>query len=168
MIELALAVFPFLMIYAVVSDILTMRIANRVSIILVAGFVAAALLVGLAPATIAAHLGVGALCLCVTFLLFTAGWIGGGDAKLTAATAVWFGPSALLLNYFLIAAVFGGVLTLALLMARQIMVPATGVEFVDRLLRRDTGIPYGVALGTAGLVTFGDSFWMGWSVWFGG
>ncbi len=53
--------------------------------------------------------------LLVTFGMFAMGWIGGGDAKLVSATAIWMGW-ALLLPYLLIASVFGGVLTMLLLM----------------------------------------------------
>ena len=38
--------------------------------------------------------------LVVTFMFFARGWIGGGDAKLAAATALWLGFDQLL-NYLL-------------------------------------------------------------------
>ena len=63
------------------------------------------------------HLAAGALVLVVCFGLFAAGWIGGGDAKLAAATALWFGFEQLL-PYLAVAGVVGGVLTLAILMLR--------------------------------------------------
>ena len=48
--------------------------------------------------------------LAVTFVFFALGWIGGGDAKLAAATALWLGFDHLL-KYLLYASLFGGVLT---------------------------------------------------------
>ncbi|NJO53717.1 MAG: hypothetical protein HC829_01765 [Bacteroidales bacterium] len=43
---LVLLVFPMAMAFAAASDLLTMRISNKVSLVLVAGFIAAALLTG--------------------------------------------------------------------------------------------------------------------------
>ena len=54
------------------------------------------------------HLGAGAVVLAVTFTFFSRGWIGGGDAKLAAATALWLGFDQLM-NYLLYASLFGGV-----------------------------------------------------------
>ena len=51
--------------------------------------------------------------------MFNFGWIGGGDAKLAAATAAWLGWTAIL-DYGLAAALFGGILTLILLGARTV------------------------------------------------
>ena len=51
------------------------------------------------------------------------GWIGGGDAKLAAATALWFGFDHLL-DYLLYASLFGGALTLVLLQFRQWPLPS--------------------------------------------
>jgi prepilin peptidase CpaA len=64
------------------------------------------------------------------------------------------------MEYLLFGAIFGGVLTVAILLSRASLAPATGIGFVDRLLDRGTGIPYGIALGAAGLVVFSDSIWM--------
>ena len=55
--------------------------------------------------------------------MFNLGWVGGGDAKLAAATAIWLGWSSIL-DYGLAAAICGGVLTLAILGARMAPLPA--------------------------------------------
>lgn len=150
--------FPLLMIFAAVSDILTMTIPNRVSLLLIAGFAAMAP-AGLSVGTIGLHVLIAAACLAVTFGFFAAGWMGGGDAKLFAAAALWFGPSELLVQFVLLSAVYGGVLTLGLLSLRR-MLPVCGIGFLDRLLHHETGIPYGIALGAAGLTVYASSFWM--------
>ena len=49
------------------------------------------------PPTIGMHVGAAAV-LVVSFVFFARGWIGGGDAKLAAATALWLGFDQLL-NY---------------------------------------------------------------------
>ena len=83
---------------------------------------------------------------------FARGWIGGGDAKLAAATALWLGFDQLL-NYLIFASLFGGVLTLAILRFRLMPLPAllANQEWAKRLHRMDTGIPYGIALALAAL-----------------
>src|SRR5690606_26440133 len=101
---------------------LTMRISNRLVALVVIGFVVLALFAGLSPAAIGLHVAAGALVLAVTFTLFALGWIGGGDAKLTAAIALWMGFE-LLLPFLLYASVFGGLLTLLLLVGRRYALP---------------------------------------------
>ena len=56
--------------------------------------------------------------LVLTFALFAFGWIGGGDAKLAAATAVWIGWHGLS-DYGLLASLLGAALTLAILYFRK-------------------------------------------------
>lgn len=155
-----LIVFPFAMLYAAFSDLVSMTIANRVPVILSIAYVGLALALHIPATEIVLHLGVGLACLAVTFGFFAAGWMGGGDAKLIAATAIWFGPSTMLMEYFVIGSIYGGVLTMALLTARMNAVPNTGIDFVDHLLEQQTGIPYGIALGAAGLTTYSSSTWI--------
>ena len=117
-----LIVFPFLMAYAAVRDLLTMLIPNMVSLLLLAGFALFAVATGLWGWDLMSHLGAGAATLTVTFTLFAFGKIGGGDAKLAAATAVWIGFDRLL-EYLAVASLAGGVLSLAILMARAHPLP---------------------------------------------
>ena len=90
--------------------------------------------------------------LVVTFMFFARGWIGGGDAKLAAATALWLGFDQLL-DYLIYASLFGGVLTLLILRFRLMPLPAllADQEWVKRLHRMDAGVPYGIALAVAAL-----------------
>lgn len=154
-----LVLFPFLMAYAAASDLLTMLIPNRISLALVAGF---ALLAATGPmgwAEIGLHLGAGALVLAVTFTLFAARIIGGGDAKLAAATALWLGFDGLG-DYLLAASIFGGALTLAILFARSQPLPgrvARIMPFALHLHDAKTGIPYGIALAAAALLVLPDT-----------
>ena len=55
-----LLLFPALMAFAAASDLFTMTISNRVSLALVAGFLALALLSGMTPYDILSHVGAGA------------------------------------------------------------------------------------------------------------
>ncbi len=156
-----LILFPTIMAFAASSDLLTMTISNRVSIILVAGFLALALMSGMAPAEVLSHVGAGALVLVVAFGFFTRGWIGGGDAKLAAATAMWLG-FGYLLNYLVYASLLGGGLTLMLIEFRLVPLPGllAGQFWAQRLHRQDGDIPYGIALAGAALLIYPDTPWM--------
>jgi prepilin peptidase CpaA len=156
-----LTLFPAMMAFAASSDLLTMTISNRVSIVLVGGFFALALMSGMAPAEVLSHAGAAALVLVVSFGFFARGWIGGGDAKLAAATAMWFG-FGYLLNYLIYASLLGGALTLLLIEFRLVPLPGllAGQFWAQRLHRQDGDIPYGIALAGAALLVYPDTPWM--------
>jgi prepilin peptidase CpaA len=156
-----LMLFPALMAFAACSDLLTMTISNRVSLALVAGFFALALVIGMNPALILSHMGAAAAVLAVAFVFFARGWIGGGDAKLAAATALWLGFDHLM-PYLLYASVFGGLLSIALLGVRTMPLPSllSGQPWAARLHHPDSGVPYGIALAAAALVIYPDTIWM--------
>jgi prepilin peptidase CpaA len=153
-----LSFFPALMAFSASSDIFSMKISNRVSIALAVFYPALALGLGVPLPAILANLACGAAMLCLTFLLFTRGWIGGGDAKLAAATAPWLGW-ALMLDYGLLASIAGGALTLAIVLARRAPLPAWAARlaWIARLHDPDNGVPYGVALAAAGLALYPSS-----------
>jgi prepilin peptidase CpaA len=156
-----LMLFPAMMAFAASTDLLTMTISNRVSLILVGGFFALALAVGMSGADILWHVGAACVVLFAAFGFFARGWIGGGDAKLAAATALWLGFDHLL-PYLLLASVFGGLLTVALLQFRTAPLPAwlASQDWVERLHRKDGGVPYGIALAAAALAIYPDTVWM--------
>ncbi|KQT19509.1 peptidase [Methylobacterium sp. Leaf399] len=153
-----LVVFPFLMAYAASSDLLTMTIPNRVSLILVVGFFAFAAACGFTWTEVGLHVGAGSLVLAVTFTLFALGVIGGGDAKLAAATALWLGFDHLV-DYLIVASIAGGALTLLLLVSRNYPLPfiAGRLPFVLHLHDRKTGVPYGIALAASALVVLPET-----------
>lgn len=150
--------FPALMIFAAISDLLTMIIPNRVSIALASLFVAMAFAGRLPAGEILWHLASGALVLIVSFGLFAKGWSGGGDAKLAAASSLWLGPDHLG-QYALFASALGGLLTLLILGLRQWPLPGFLATrgWIARLHEPGTGIPYGIALAAAGLILYPDS-----------
>jgi prepilin peptidase CpaA len=156
-----LTLFPAMMAFAASSDLLTMTIANRVSLILIGGFVALALLSGLSGADVASHVGAAAAVLAVAFVCFGCGWIGGGDAKLAAATALWLGFGNLF-NYLIYASLLGGALTLLIVQFRTMPLPRVlaGREWAERLHREGAGVPYGVALAAAALLVYPQTEWM--------
>jgi prepilin peptidase CpaA len=153
---LIFVVFPFCMVFAAVSDMVSMTIANRVSVVLVATFAVVAPLTGMDWTTYGWHFAAGFLVLAVTFAMFAVGGMGGGDAKLLSATALWMGMSMELIQYVFYGALIGGVLTLIIVFYRRSPLAAlTGHYLFLRHFANDkAGVPYGVALGVAGLLVF--------------
>lgn len=153
--SLTLLVFPTLMIFAAISDLFTMRITNILVLAVIVGFLVMAALVGFTLDQWIAHLSWAAGVLIVAFAFFAFGWIGGGDAKLIAATTLWVGP-ALLLPYVIYAALLGGALTLAILGLRRWPLPARllQIAWLDRIHDKRQGVPYGIALAAAGLLVY--------------
>ena len=156
-----LLLFPALMAFAASSDLLTMTISNRLSLALAAGFFLLTLVTGMSLAAIGMHLAAAALVLVFSFGFFSQGWIGGGDAKLVAATALWFGFDYLL-DYLIYASLFGGALTLVLIQFRRLPLPGPLARqpWILRLHDAGGGIPYGIALAAAALAVYPKTGWM--------
>lgn len=152
---LILAVIPALIVYAAVSDLLTMTIANRLCLALFAAFPVTALAVGLDAASIGWHLAAGFLVLVLGFCMFAAGWIGGGDAKFAAAAATWIGFAAMP-DFLFVASLGGGVLTLLMLWMKNNPLPSLAVRWpwYARLQDKESGVPYGIALSLGALMAW--------------
>jgi prepilin peptidase CpaA len=159
--QVLFALFPLALAFAGASDLTTMTIPNKLVVAMVVGFVLLAPLSGMDLQTFGLHWAAGGTVLAGTFLFFALGWVGGGDAKLAAAGALWLGWSHTL-EFLTLAALFGGVLTLALLSFRQAVVPVFIIRqpWVRRLHDEKVGVPYGVALAVAGLAVYPDTIWM--------
>ena len=161
MLDLAvLTVLPGAVAFAAAMDLLTMKIPNRISAVMVLAFFPLALLLGLGAWDILNHVGAGLGVLALGILLFIPGWFGGGDAKLMAAIALWIGPDALV-PYFIYAAVTGGFIAMAILSARSVPLPRLllGEAWALRLHRQDAGIPYGLALAAGALMVYPQTVW---------
>jgi prepilin peptidase CpaA len=156
-----LLLFPALMAFAAVSDLFTMTISNRISLLLLAGFVVLAAFGGMSLHAVSMHVVAGFAVLAAAFVCFALGWVGGGDAKLAAATALWFGFDHLMV-YLVYAAVVGGVLTLLLLQFRRLPLPAPLLSqaWLLRLHDRESGVPYGIALAIGALLIYPETEWM--------
>ena len=156
-----LLLFPALMAFAAASDLFTMTISNRVSLALIAGFAALAVFGGMGLHDILMHFGAGAVVLVVAFACFAMGWVGGGDAKVAASAALWFGFDHLL-NYLRYASLLGGALTVLLIQFRQWPLPAplAGQAWLDRLHDNKSGVPYGIALALGALIVYPETEWI--------
>jgi prepilin peptidase CpaA len=156
-----LALFPAMMAFAASSDFLTLTISNRVSLILVGGFVALAAIGGVSAADVLSHLAAGCVVLVAAFSLFARGIVGGGDAKLAAATTLWLGFDHLL-PYLLYASLLGGALSVGLIWFRMAPLPdwLARHDWAQRLHGKDAGVPYGIALAAAALAVYPQTPWM--------
>ena len=158
---LLLTIFPGAMAFAAATDLFTMTVPNRIVLVLIAGFFIIAPMVGLGWADIGVHVALASVALLVTFGLFSKGWIGGGDAKLFAATCLWLGPGGVV-AHSIYAALLGGALTLVLLFVRNMPLPATLLfqGWIVRLHSPKEGVPYGIALAAAGLMVYPETPFM--------
>jgi prepilin peptidase CpaA len=138
-----------------------MTISNRLSLALAGGFFLLTLIIGMSLSAIGMHVAAAAVVLVVAFGLFSQGWIGGGDAKLAAATALWFGFDHLL-DYMIYASLFGGALTLVIIQFRKLPLPAilARQRWILRLHETGAGVPYGIALAAAALAVYPKTGWM--------
>jgi prepilin peptidase CpaA len=151
-----LGIFPLLVAYAAFSDLFTMTIPNRVSLLLIAAFAVMAPFAGFGPGEFAWHVAAMVTVFAACLPLFATGAMGGGDAKLLTAISLWFGMSAELMTFLVYTALIGGVLTLVLLKLRT---PAglyvlSHVPMTHNLTDSSKGIPYGIAIGAAALICY--------------
>lgn len=150
-----LVIMPALTIVAGLRDLTTMIIPNWISAAIVVGFFPAALAVGLPWMEMLTHFGVAFVALLVGMAMFALRWIGGGDAKLMAATTLWLGLMSSL--YFVLwTALFGGLFALALILSRKHAQPflAWAPRWLARLMEPKGDIPYGVAIAIGALVAY--------------
>jgi prepilin peptidase CpaA len=151
-----LSVFPALVIVAALTDITSFTIPNRISVLLFAGFFAAAFALGRPLGEIGLDFGLGVAALLVGMGLFAARWIGGGDAKLFASAALWLGWSAMPL-FLLATALAGGALAVTLLNVRSVWLRpyfSGAPAWLARLAQPDAALPYGVAIAIGALAAF--------------
>jgi len=160
-----MVVFPFSMIFAALSDVFTMTIGNRISAVLIAAFLVVAPFIGLSWMDFGWHLVAFASVLAATFALFAVGAMGGGDAKLLAATSLWMGFGQPLADYLLWSTIWGGIFTLFLVLFRKstLAVYAGEVPILRRMID-EKDVPYGVALAIGGLLAFPKSPAMVWAL----
>lgn len=148
--------FPALVLTAAFSDVVTFTIPNWIPLALLAAFPVAGFAVGVPLPAIGLHLAIGFAVLVAGMALFALRWMGGGDAKLIAAVALWLGWPALA-PFALSAAMAGGGLAIALLMLRSAHfrpMISLGPRWVNKLAEPGHGIPYGVAIAAGALTAF--------------
>lgn len=151
-------ILPLCLVFAAFTDILTMTIPNRVSAILICSFIIVAPFSDLSWYTIAMSFVAAIAVFAACFALFAINVMGGGDAKLLTASAVWFGFNGSLIVFMVAVAMIGGILTLGILLlrSRSQEIMATGFPIPDSLLVAKK-VPYGIAIAIAGLLTYPEA-----------
>jgi len=147
------SVFPAGVIAAAMTDATSYTIPNRLSVFLAAAFIPAALAMGVSSQVFAVSVGLGVVGLALGIAMFALRWIGGGDAKLLAACALWLGSSAVA-PFLLWTAIAGGVLALGLMSLRKSPLPLSsfGPAWFGRLMKPGGDVPYGVAIAAGALI----------------
>jgi prepilin peptidase CpaA len=156
LLTLPLLAFPVLVILAALRDVVSYTIPNWISLALVAAFAVAALALRLPLPVVGLHLAIGVAALVAGMAMFALGWIGGGDAKLFAASALWLGWPALLTD-LAVTGLAGGALAVGLLALRgPLLRPYVlrGPAWFGRLAEPGENVPYGVAIAVGALAAF--------------
>jgi prepilin peptidase CpaA len=162
LLTLPVLIFPALVITAALRDVVSYTIPNWISVALVAAFPIAALAQGLSLQTMGVDLCVGVAALVVGMVMFALRWIGGGDAKLFAAAALWLGWPALPM-YLGVTGIAGGAVAVGLLSLRSPLVNGylvNGPAWLSRLAQPGENVPYGVAIAVGALAAFPASAFM--------
>lgn len=143
-----------LCIYAAISDWRFLRIPNWVSLAILGLFVPAYMLF---PASFLVWwnpLGGALVLFIVTFTMFAAGLLGGGDAKFASSLGLWVGLSNLPL-FLMVMAISGGVLSIfALVMQKRFRQNIPEYGWLARLKAGESVLPYGIPIALAAIVTF--------------
>lgn len=162
---MTMTLFPVLMVAAGIGDLFTYRIPNWLCLTIAGLFFPLALIAGLSLPTIGWHVLAGFCALAIGFAVFAVGWFGGGDAKLLAAAALWFGwPDSLRFVVYVVLA--GGVLALAVSCwsALQIDSEIRGWTRFKKVFELKPNVPYGVALAAGALFALPGTWLMPHSV----
>lgn len=144
---LGLIVFATLMITAAVSDLLTYKIPNKLNLAIGLSFFAYALIAQIDPFEIAHRVIWATVVFFVAAQMFNFGWMGGGDVKMIPMVMLWI-PHTLYLELLSVIAIYGGILTIVILVMRAIPMPVftVGWAWLDRIHAQEKKIPYGIAI----------------------
>ena len=157
----ALPIFgaAILLLIAIYSDITRFQIPNLLCLALALLFLVFGFMTDISLQNALLRVGIGGAVLVPGMVLNSKGYVGGGDVKLLAALSLWILPPDWPL-FMLSVMIFGGILALAVLILRKLKARlAEGVDaegHFAKLLAENEGIPYGVAIGLAGLIRLGD------------
>lgn len=150
-------IFVSAMLSAAYKDATTMTIPNWISLFLICGFFIVIPFVWPGLSEFGSHLLVGLAFFLTGFVMFAFGWLGGGDAKLMAATGLWWQwPDAIL--YILYTTVIGALLALILIIGRRyIPVRVLTSQWAYKMFKDEKKMPYGLALAAGALLTLPQS-----------
>ena len=151
------AVFILGQLAAAYKDALTMTIPNWISVLIFFSFLVMTPFVWQGWMVFGEHMLVGVSVFLFGFTVFALGWLGGGDAKLMAATAFW-GQWSDLIYYVFYTTMAGAVLAIFILAGRKYMPRAVlSADWIYRLVKDQKQMPYGLALAFGAIVTLPQS-----------
>jgi prepilin peptidase CpaA len=153
------ACFAALVLTGGVRDLVSYTIPNWISLSILALFPLAALAAGLPLPVVGVHVAVGAGALVLGMAMFGLRWIGGGDAKLFAAAALWIGLDGAI-DFALWTSLLGGALAVGLMSMRSPLVRPLVLSragWLDRLAEPGGAAPYGVAIAAGALIAMPKS-----------
>jgi len=158
---LAKFLLPLLAVAAGIFDFFTMRIPNWLNAVVALSMVAMAVLMGMPLGIVGWHLLTGAVVLVAGFGLFAGGFIGGGDAKLLAAVALWMGWPQVV-TFLVVTALAGGALAIIMKVWQAIRIEHTmrDTAWLKQVFRAKLDLPYGVAIAVGAVVAYPDTWWM--------
>lgn len=151
-------VLPACLVLAALTDFLEMTIPNWISLLLIGAFVLIAPFSGLSLLELGWHLAAALLVFVGCFSLFALNVMGGGDAKLLTAAALWFGFNHSLFEFLVYTGYLGGLLTIVVMLLRSNWdkLATVGVRLPQTLMVAKK-IPYAIAIGGAGLLAYPSS-----------
>lgn len=152
-----LAALVLTLIYSAISDASQMRISNRLSLIVLLCFAVSTPLAWAGWDVFGEHMASGLIFFLIGFALFAVGGFGGGDAKIMAATALFF-TFGEAFQYAVWTTLYGGLLAIFAIAGRRFAPPQLATnDLVFSLFNVDKKIPYGIALALAALTVLPTS-----------
>ena len=149
----AALVFMGAMMHVMYTDLTRQRIYNSVILVLLGLYFPLALTAGFSLDFVALSLGTGLVVFLGGFACFSAGWLGGGDVKLAAVSAVWLGPGTVI-PFLLWTAILGSIVTVSIMVLRRKRAQEAGLPF-----DRAASLPYGPGMALAAIILFPQSSW---------
>jgi prepilin peptidase CpaA len=163
--DLSIFLLPALMIIAAVTDVMSYRIPNWLTILIAVLFFPMALLTHMPLAEFGSHLSAGVILFVLGYALFAFGLFGGGDSKLMAAAGLWFGTSQTM-PFLVLTALAGGLLAAGVMVWSVFMVmwdfhdPVAGTAIDKGIRKMKPKLPYGFAFAVGAILAFPQTWWM--------
>lgn len=150
-------VFAAPLMAAACTDFWSMKIPNKVSLAMAAGFFLTLPLTWQGFPVFGDHLTIGLMFFLAGFVMFALGWFGGGDAKLMAAISLWFGWGDIL-PFILYTTIFGAFIGLFIMLSNNLIpIRLRTSELGMRLFQGGDDMPYGLALAAGALFVWPNS-----------
>jgi prepilin peptidase CpaA len=163
--DVSIFLLPTLMIVAAVTDVMSYRIPNWLTVSIAGLFFPMALLTHMPLAEFGSHVTAGIMLFVIGYALFAFGIFGGGDSKLMAAAGLWFGTSQVM-PFLVLTSLAGLVLAAGVMFWSVFMVmwdfhdPVAGSAIDKGVRKLKPKLPYGFAFAVGAILAFPQSWWM--------